>query len=161
MMTISIKGRKDFETLPPTSSIRRFLTSVVRAGEAKITRRKQTTWKWSWTIIEISTFMTKSFCRLIKKGPTSTFTNRIKLQEKNLIEIWKYESNIAYAKQIRTLTQLVYITSTKEKQIYKNKKIASILGGRSSSFGGSAARTSMLSMRMSIGGGMKDNHERQ
>lgn len=78
MMTISIKGRKTL----PTASIRRFLTSVVRAGEARITWRKQTTWKWSWTTLAISTFMTKSFCRLIKKGPTSTFTNRIKLQEK-------------------------------------------------------------------------------
>jgi hypothetical protein len=53
------------------------------------------------------------------------------------------------------------MTSTKEKQIYKKKKTASRLGGRSSSIGGSAARTSMLSMRMSIGGGMKGFLERQ
>lgn len=78
-----------------------------------------------------------------------------------MIEIYNYENNIAYAQQVRTLPQLVYMTSTKEKQIYKKKKTASRLGGRSSSIGGSAARTSMLSMRMSIGGGMKGFLERQ
>ena len=78
MMTISIRGRKTF----PTASIRRFHTSAVRAGEARITWRNQTTWKWSWTTHAISAFTTKSFCPLIKKGLTSTFTNRIKSQVK-------------------------------------------------------------------------------
>lgn len=84
-----------------------------------------------------------------------------KITGENLIEIYNYENNIAYAQPVRTLPQLVYMTSTKEKQIYKKKKTTSRLGGRSSSIGGSAARASMMSMRMSIGGGMKGFLERQ
>jgi len=77
-----------------------------------------------------------------------------------MIEIYNYENNIAYAQQVRTLPQLVYMTNTKERALYKKKKLASRLG-RTSSIGGASARASNLSMRMSIGGGMKGFLDRQ
>lgn len=44
-----------------------------------------------------------------------------KVTGSNLIEIFNYENNIAYAQQVRTLPQLIYMTNNKEKKIYKKK----------------------------------------